>query len=132
MRLLVEHLEEAGWEIVSGSADNEIVTLSKRFGAASVSATLKEDGPDEVVLQRLRAWPEGQGAGRASLTEIIEMMDETGVTARLKVQPFGSRFLGSSALLAFYESCGFSPDPYSADYSAMVRFPEGVDASMSF
>lgn len=94
--------------------------LKRAFGSSVVSLSLKPDA-DGVTLHRLRAEPAFSGGGKASLASLCEAADDAGVALTLKVRPFGPRALNEQSLARLYERFGFEPDPYSPDYSAMIR-----------
>lgn len=115
-------MTESGWSISSGSPTAEMVMLKRDFGPSSVSVTLRPDA-DGVTLHRLRAEPASSGGGKAGMASICEAADGCRMTLTLRVRPFGPSALDERALERFYGRFGFETDPYSPDYSAMVRYP---------
>lgn len=119
---MIDEMREDGWEIVSGAGKGPIVTLTRRFGDVSVSATMIPRDPD-MELRRLRADPPRSGGGKTALAAITNVADQTRTSLILKVEPFGSKAMNEAQLRSLYGSFGFEPDPYGSDPSSMIRHP---------
>lgn len=126
---IIDELMRKGWEFVHQDSE-DLVLLRRDIGESRVSMTLlNEADMGEVHLHRIRSIPERKGGGQRAMNELCEAADKAGVNITLKVRPFSSMAMTEGQLEAFYAKAGFEPDPYSSDYSAMIRFRQEPDSS---